>query len=80
VSVTEGRSPFRTHYLPRTRPGWVAWALFWILIALAQPPVVTGWPNTIEPRFFDLPFLYVYVSLVYVALVVLLVWSRIRGL
>jgi hypothetical protein len=78
--VSEGRSHFRSHYLPRTRIGWVSWVLFVSLIALAQPPIVTGWPNRIEPRFFDLPFLYVYLSAVYAALVVVLIWSRYRGL
>ena len=65
----------RSHYLPRTRDGWIATVLFLALFALTQPPFVHGLANRIEPRVFGLPFLYAYLLVLYCALIGVLIWA-----
>ncbi len=67
---------FRSHYLPRSRAGWIAVLAFLGVMALAQPPLVF-W---VEARFgsawvLGMPFLYVYLGAVYFALIGILVWA-----
>ena len=69
-----------SHWRPRTRNGWIAVLLFLGLMALAQPPVVHGVANRIEPLVLGLPFLYVWLLGVYCALLALLVWGMRKGL
>ena len=74
-----GRTPgevrgFRSHLLPRTRGGWVAVVLFLGLLALAEPPLVHTVANRIEPWVLGLPFLYVYLLGIYLALIGVLLW------
>lgn len=69
----------RPHYLPRTGAGWTASILFLVLCALAQPPVVHGWANRVEPWILGVPFLYAYLLVVYVAMIAVLVWALSRG-
>lgn len=77
----EPREPARTsHYRPRTREGWIAVVLFGVLMALAQPPVVHGLADRMEPSLFGLPFLYVYLLAVYSALIGVLLWAMRKGL
>lgn len=66
---------YRSHYLPRTRNGWVALLGFLFLFALAQPPVVHVLANRIEPFILGVPFLYAYLSIVYVAMIGVLLWA-----
>lgn len=70
----------RSHWLPRTRSGWIGVIAFLALFALAQPPVVHGVANRIEPWIAGLPFLYAYLLAVYVALIGVLLWVQRRGL
>jgi hypothetical protein len=70
----------RSHLLPRTRSGWVAVLLFLGLLALAEPPFVHSVANRIEPLVFGLPFLYVYLLGIYLALIGVLVWAWRRRL
>jgi len=70
----------RSHWLPRTREGWTAVLAFLALMALAQPPVVHRVVNRIEPWVLGVPFLYAYLTVVYGALIVVLVWAMRRGL
>ncbi len=70
----------RSHYRPRTRRGWIAVVIFMGLLALSQPPLVFWIGNRIEPRVLGLPFLYVYLLFLYVAMIGVLVWARRRGL
>ena len=70
----------RSHYRPRTRRGWIAVVIFMGLFALSQPPLVFWIGNHIEPRVLGLPFLYVYLLFLYVAMIGVLVWARRRGL
>ena len=71
---------YRSHYRPRTRQGWIAVVLFVALMALAQPPVVHGWANRVEPWVLGLPFLYVWLLGVYLAMIGVLLWVHRRGL
>jgi hypothetical protein len=71
---------FRSHYLPRTRDGWVAVLSFLGLFALTQPPFVHGIANRIAPWILGLPFLYAYLLILYVALIGVLIWAQRRGI
>ena len=77
---SKSRGLFRSHLLPRTRDGWVALVLFLVLFALVEPPFVTGVANRIEPSMLGLPFLYVYLLGIYLALIGVLVWALMRRL
>lgn len=70
---------FRSHYLPRTPAGWVAIVSFAILMAMAQPPIVHTLANRIEPSLWGLPFLYVYLLVVYVLMIGVLIWAMRKG-
>lgn len=50
------------------------------LLLLAEPPILYAVANRIEPFVFGLPFLYVYLLSVYVALIGVLAWVQRRGL
>ena len=65
---------FRSHYLPRSRTGWIAVLAFLGLMALVQPPTRcgAGW-------VLGMPFLYVYLGAVYFALIGVLLWAVRRG-
>lgn len=67
-----------SHYIPRTYAGRAAVILFLGLLALAEPPIVFAVANRIEPWIGGVPFLYGWLTLVYVALlaVLILVWRR----
>lgn len=71
--------PPRSHYLPRSRDGWIATILFLVLMALAQPPVVHGVVNRIEPWILGMPFLYAWLLGVYVLMIAVLLWAMRRG-
>ena len=68
----------RSHYLPRTRAGWIATALLLVCLLLAQPPAVHGLANRIEPWVLGMPFLFVYLLGVYVATIAVLIWTMTR--
>ena len=70
---------YRSHFLPRTRDGWIAVSLFSALFALTQPPLLYLAANRITPWVLGLPFLYAYLLLIYCALIAVLLWARRRG-
>ena len=71
---------FRSHYLPRSRNGWIAVLAFLGLMALVQPPIVFWVDTRFGARWlFGLPFLYVYLGAVYFALIGVLLWAVRRG-
>ena len=72
--VKNGSPRFRSHYLPRSRQGWIGLVLFLLLMALAEPPIVTSWANRIEPWILGVPFLYGYLTVIYCLLIALLIW------
>lgn len=77
-----GRDPGSppSHLLPRSRRGRIALIAFAVLFALVQPPVVHRAANRVEPWIFGLPFLFVYLLVVYSALIGVLVWAAWRDL
>lgn len=70
---------FRSHFLPRTRDGWIAVTLFFGLFALTQPPLLYA-ANRITPWVLGLPFLYAYLLAIYCALIAVLIWAQRRGI
>ena len=70
---------YRSHFLPRTREGRTAVVAFVALFLLAMPPVTHTVLNRVEPRVLDMPFLYVALLAVYVALIAVLLWALRRG-
>jgi hypothetical protein len=71
---------YRSHYIPRTRQGWIAVLLFLGLFALVEPPIVHTFANRTEPWIFGFPFLYTYLLVVYSALIGVLLWVQRRRL
>lgn len=70
----------RSHYLPRSRNGWVALVAFLGLMALVQPPIVFWVDSHLGSRWLlGLPFLYVYLGAVYFALIGVLLWALRRS-
>ena len=70
----------RSHYLPRTRNGWIAVVLFLLLMVLVEPPVVHTLANRIEPWILGVPFLYAYLLVAYSLLIGVLLWAMRRKL
>lgn len=66
--------------MPRTREGRFAVLAFLALFALAEPPLVYLLANRIEPRVLGMPFLYVYLLIIYIGLITVLVWAQRRRL
>lgn len=73
-------SVFRSHYLPRTWAGRLAAGAFLAGMALAQPPIVHGWANRIEPWILGMPFLFAYLLGVYLFMIGVLAWTARRGI
>ncbi len=74
-----GYPRFRSHFLPRTRDGWIATMAFFGLLLLAEPPIVYRLANRIAPWVLGMPFLYAYLLIVYLAMIAVLVWAQRRG-
>ena len=66
----------RSHWIPRSRSGWIAVVTFTALFVLAQPPFVHGIANRIEPWIAGVPFLYAYLLAIYLALIGVLLWAH----
>ena len=65
----------RSHCLPRTGAGRVAVVAFFACMALAQPPVVHGLADRIEPWILGMPFLFAYLLGVYLLMIGVLIWT-----
>ena len=70
----------RSHYLPRTPIGRLLVVLFLGLFAFTQPPLVFWIGNRVEPWLAGMPFLYVYLLVLYFLLIGVLIWMRRRSL
>lgn len=71
--------PRPSHFVPRTRDGWIATITFVVLFLLAMPPFThTVW-NRIEPSVLGMPFFYVGLFAVYGALIGVLLWALRKG-
>lgn len=66
----------QSHFLPRSRHGWIAVIAFLGLMALAQPPIVFRFANRVEPWVLGVPFLYAWLLGVYVAMIGVLFWAQ----
>jgi len=71
--------PRRSHYLPRTRDGWIAIGAFLFLFALCMPPVTHTILNRTEPWILGVPFFYGSLLLIYCGLIGVLIWAYRRG-
>lgn len=69
----------RSHFVPRTRDGWVATISFAVLFLLAMPPVTHTLLNRITPWILGLPFFYVSLLAIYTGLIAVLLWALARG-
>ena len=68
----------RSHYIPRTRNGWIASILFLVGMVLVEPPVVHTLANRMEPWILGFPFLYAYLMVCYSFLIGVLLWAMWR--
>ena len=73
------QSPRHPRFLPRTRDGWIAMIAFGAIFLLAMPPVTHTLLNRAEPSALGIPFLYLALFAVYVALIAVLIWAYRRG-
>ena len=71
--------PARSHFVPRTRDGWIATVAFVGLFLLSMPPVTHTVLNRVEPWLLGFPFFYGALLVVYTALIGVLVWTYRRG-
>jgi hypothetical protein len=67
--------PRRSHFIPRTRDGWIATVAFLALFALAMPPFTHTVLNRTDPWILGLPFFYFALLVIYCALIGVLVWA-----
>ncbi len=70
----------RSHYRPRTRRGLICTIAFVVVMLLAQPPVVHGLMNRIEPWILGMPFLFFWLLVVYLAGTAVLIRAYRKGL
>lgn len=70
----------RSHYIPRTRAGRTATIAFLATMLLAQPPIVHGLMNRIEPWILGMPFLFAYLLAVYFLGIAVLIRAERKGL
>ena len=68
-----------SHFIPRTRDGWIATIAFVVLLLLAMPPVTHTLLNRVEPWILGLPFFYAVLLGIYTALIGVLLWALKRG-
>ena len=72
-------TPPRSHFIPRTRNGRIAAIAFIAAMLLAQPPIVHGLANRIEPLILGTPFIFAYLFGAYCLMIVVLVWTLRKG-
>ena len=76
----ESQPTRRSHFIPRTRDGWIACISFLVIFMLAMPPVTHTLLNRSEPWIFGFPFIYGALFAVYTVLICVLIWALRRGL
>ncbi len=72
--------PIRSHWVPRTATGRIVLAIFLALFALAQPPVVHGFADRVEPWILGMPFLYAWLLGCYLLLIAVMIAGCRKGL
>lgn len=73
------RMPPRSHFLPRTRDGWIATIAFVALFVLAMPPVTHAVLDRPDAWIAGWPLLFVVLLVIYTVLIAVLVWTLRRG-
>ncbi len=73
------RPTYRSHYVPRTRDGWVAVTVFLVLFALCMPPFTHTIWDRLYPTILGMPFFYSVLFFLYLALIGVLIWAYRRG-
>jgi uncharacterized membrane protein YwaF len=76
--MSDQRPP--SHFVPRTRDGWIATITFVALFMLAMPPVTHAVLDRTDPLILGFPFFYVALFAIYCALIGVLVWTYRRGI
>lgn len=71
----DDRPRYRSHFIPRTRDGWIATVVFLLIFMIAEPPIVTSVLDRIRPWILGMPFLFGSLLLVYFALIGVLLWT-----
>jgi len=83
VSLTTGDQDryrvFPSHYMPRTRTGRTVAGLYLALLLGAEWPLLPL-ANRIDPTVAGMPFLFVYLGVIYTVKVALLVYAARRQL
>ena len=83
MSLTTGDqsryAEYRSHFVPRTRTGRLVVGLFLLLFACAEWPILPL-ANRIDPTFLGMPFLFVYLAVIYAALIAVLIHAARRRL
>ena len=69
-----------SHFIPRTRDGWIATITFVVLYLLAMPPVTHAVLDRPEVWIGGVPFFFGALLTIYVALIGVLVWTLRRGI
>jgi uncharacterized membrane protein len=69
----------QSHFIPRTRDGWIATVSFIVLFLLAMPPVTHVVLNRTDPWIAGFPFFYAVLFAIYSGLIAVLVWALRRG-
>ncbi len=69
-----------SHYVARSVTGRIITWSFLGLFVFTQPPLVFLIGNRIEPSFSGIPFLYLYLLVLYCLLLVVLLAAQRRGL
>lgn len=70
---------YRSHLVPRTRDGRIATVAFAVLLLAAMPPMTHRVLDRPGVLVLSMPFLYVSLLVIYVALIAVLVWALRRG-
>jgi hypothetical protein len=68
-----------SHFVPRTRDGWIATIAFVVLFMVAMPPMTHTVLDRAGPYILGWPFLFVVLFFVYCGLIGVLVWAYRRG-
>jgi len=82
MSDSEPPEPSRpdSHFVPRTREGWIAVVAYVALFALCMPPFTHGLWDRPGSWVAGWPFFMVVLFVIYSALIGVLVWSLRKGL
>lgn len=69
-----------SHFVPRTRSGWIATICFLALFVLAMPPMTHMVLDRPDVSVVGVPFFFVSLLAIYTALIGVLVWALRRGI